>query len=152
MNRRDRWNFQRGDSIEHTLAFGDEVAHFAGRRLFEQRFQVCAGDKDRLLGRGDDQTSQGIVAPDGIDVVAQLAHGRGVENVRARFGPIEREHANLIVTDIAANHGLSGNCRHRSHFGIISDKFQARNDCSSPARVLEHGGVRDEVSLWSANF
>jgi hypothetical protein len=34
---------------------------------------------------------------------AQLAHRRGVENVRTRFGPIEREHAHAIVTDLALN-------------------------------------------------
>jgi hypothetical protein len=35
---------------------------------------------------------------------AQVVERDRVENVRARFRPIKREHANVIVADLALNH------------------------------------------------
>ena len=54
MDRRDGRNFQRGETIENLLPFGDERAHLAGLRLTEQRLQIGAGDEDRLLRRRHD--------------------------------------------------------------------------------------------------
>ena len=46
VDRSNRWNFQIGNSIKNSLAFGDESAHFAPLRLFRKRLQVRAGNKD----------------------------------------------------------------------------------------------------------
>ena len=119
-------NFQRRNSIEDALPFGDEVTQLAGLRLLQERFQIGARDEDRSFRGGNNQTAHGVVAFDRIDMFAQLAHGRGVENVRARFGPIECEHADAIVTNLASNHRTYGHCRHYHQFVIVSVKFQAR--------------------------
>src|SRR5207244_1956867 len=83
---------------------------------------------------------------------AQLAHGRGVENVRARFGPIECEQADAIVTNLALNHRTCGHCWHYHQFVIVSVKFQARNDCSWPVAMLKLGRRRERRFSWSAKF
>ena len=104
MNRGHARNFQRRNSIEDALSFGDEVTQLAGLRLLEQRFQIGARDEDRLFRGRNDQTVQRLVALDNIDMFAQLAHRRDVENVRARFGPIEREQADMVFPDLSLNH------------------------------------------------
>ena len=81
MNRCHARNFQGSNPIKNTLPFGDEIAQLACLRLFQERFQIGAGDEDRLLRGGDDQPAQRFVAFDNIDMFTQLAHGRGVENI-----------------------------------------------------------------------
>jgi hypothetical protein len=48
----------------------------------------------------------------GIDVLAQLLHSARIEDVCPRLRPIERQHANAIVSDLALNQGTFGDSWH----------------------------------------
>jgi hypothetical protein len=50
-------------------------------------------------------------------MLIQFIKSGGVENVRARFGTIERKQANLIVANLAPNHWSCRNYRHHIYFG-----------------------------------
>ena len=60
-----------------------------------------------------------MIALDCINVFAQLGHGRGIENIRAGFGAIERQNTNAIVTDFALNNGARSNGGHSIHIGLF---------------------------------
>ena len=82
VNRGHARNFQGRDPIENTLPLGDEIAQLACLRLFQECLQIRAGNEARFFRGGNDQPAQRFVAFDNIDMFAQLAHGRGVENIR----------------------------------------------------------------------
>jgi len=86
----------------------------------QQRLQIRAGDEDRFLRRGDDQSAQGGVALNEIEMFIELIERGGVENIRARFGSIEGQRANMVVINLAPNHWSCGNCRHRNYLGAFS--------------------------------
>ena len=104
MDCRNSRNLQCGKPVEDPLSFGNERTHVAGLRLFQQRLQVRAGDEDRFFRRRDDQPAQRSVVLDKIEVFIQLIESGGVENIRARFGTIERKQTNMIVADLTPNH------------------------------------------------
>ena len=47
----------------------------------------------------------------------QLLERSCVEDVRARFGAIKDEQANVIVADLATDHWTCSDCRHQVHIG-----------------------------------
>ncbi len=71
VDRRHRRNFQRSQSIEDALTFGNEGAHLAGLRLTEQRLQISARDEDRFLRRGHDHAFETGLLFDEIEMLAQ---------------------------------------------------------------------------------
>ena len=90
--------------------------------------EIRASDKDGFFCRCDDQAAKRSVFLHGIQVLIQLFESSGVENVRARVRAIEREHANVIVADLALNHWKITYCRHSFHFGT----FPANSKCRRP--------------------
>src|SRR5262245_52031269 len=119
MNRGNCWNFKIRQPIENLLATLDESAHFAGLRRLQQCFQIGTRDKDRFLCRRNYQAANRSVVLDGIEVLIQLIESRRVENVSARVGTIECEHANVIVAGLERNYWSCKNCRHYLHFGTF---------------------------------
>ena len=128
MDRGNCWNSKIRQTIEDLLAALNESAHFAGFRRLQKRLQIRARNKDRFFCRCDDQTAQRSVIFHGIEVLIQLLESSGVENVRARVRAIEREHANVIVADLALNHWKITYRRHSLHFGT----FPANSKCRRP--------------------
>src|SRR5438094_6907858 len=128
MDRGNRWNSKIRQPIEDLLAALNESAHSVGFRRLQKRLQIRTGDKDRLLCRCDDQAAQRSVLLHGTEVLIQLIESSGVENVCARVGTIEREHANVIVADLALNHWKITYFRHSLHFGT----FPANSKCRRP--------------------
>ena len=126
MDRGSCWNSKIRQATEDLLAALNEFAHFAGFRRLQQRLQIRAGDKDRFFCRCDDQAAQRSVFLHGIELIIQLIESRGVENVRARVGTIEREHANVIVAGLPPNHWSCSNCGHYLHFGTFPRKCQVQ--------------------------
>ncbi len=54
---------------------------------------------------------------DRVEMLAQILHRWRIEDVRARFGPIESKHADSVVTDFAPDHGRRPCRSHRAHIG-----------------------------------
>ena len=66
------------------------------------------------------QAAQRGIALNKIGMLVQVVERSCVKNVRARFGAIEREHANAILADFAANHWAGGRGGHwRVYFGCF---------------------------------
>ena len=64
----------------------------------------------------------------------KLIESSSVENVRAGVGPIEREHANVIVTRVAPNHWSCSNGGHHVNFGA----FQGNAKCRTSELSTRH--------------
>ena len=109
-----RGNGQGGQAIKDPLAFGDKTAQLSGLRLLEQRFEIGTGDKNRLLGRDDDDATQRLVPFDRLHMLPQFLHGGGIENIGARFRAIEGQQANAILGGFPSNHGTFHGAR-RGH-------------------------------------
>jgi len=112
MDRGNGWNFKIRQPIENPLPALNESAHFAGSRCLEESLQIRARDKDGFFCGRDDQAPNRRVFFNGIKVLIQFIESCRVKNVRARVGTIKREHANVIVTSLAANYWSCDNCRH----------------------------------------
>src|SRR5262249_7983892 len=104
----------------------DKSAHSASFRSLQQRLQIRTRDKDPFFCRCDDQATKRSVFVDCIEVLIKLIKSSGVENVRARARTIEREQANVIVTDFALNHWSCNNCGHSLHFGTFPANSKRR--------------------------
>jgi hypothetical protein len=63
-----------------------------------------------------------------VEMFIQFVESGGVENVRARFGTIERKQANVIVADLTPNHRACRNCRHHIHFGTFPANAKRREE------------------------
>src|SRR5262245_33087909 len=97
-------DFKIRQAMKNLLPALNKSAHLAAFRCLLQGVQIRAGDEDRLLCRCNDQAVQRSVFLDGIEVIVQIIESSGVKNIRAGFGSIEREYANLIVAGLAPNH------------------------------------------------
>src|SRR5439155_758659 len=82
-------NFQSGQPIKNTLSLRNERAHLAGLRLMQQGFQIRTRDKNRFFGRQDYDAFERIFLFDEIELLIEIAQGRGIENIGTRFRSIE---------------------------------------------------------------
>ena len=97
----NRWNFKIGQAIENLLPALNKSTHLAGLRSLQQRLQIRTRDENGFLCRRNDQAAQRSIFLHGIEVFIQVIESSSIENVRARVGAIESEHANVIVTGLA---------------------------------------------------
>src|ERR1044071_8318302 len=96
--------------------------------MLQQRLQICARDEDRFFCRRNNQSTQGRIALNEIEMFVQFVEGGGVENIRARIGAIEGKRANAVVTNLAPNHGSCSNCRHWNYLGSSSPDSKRRRN------------------------